>query len=297
MNRRPLGHTGLTVTALGFGAMHLNDDRTSEDDAGRLLNHVLDAGVNLIDTARGYGLSEERIGRHIGHRRSEYVLSTKVGYGIPGVPDWTYDCILAGVDAACQRMRTDVIDIVHLHSCPLHVLEQGDVVRALEDCQKSGKLRVAAYSGDNAELRWAIDSGRFGSVQASVSICDQLNLSQHLPVARERGTGVIAKRPLAGAIWRFAERPGDYAEGHYWERFHAMNIDPQELDWGAAALRFAAFAPGVASAIVGTSKPGNFQKNIDIVNQGPLDAALVNAIEQGFTRTRLKTEGNWASII
>jgi hypothetical protein len=132
-------------------------------------------------------------------------------------------------------MRTDVLDIVHLHSCPLHVLEQGDVIRALEDCQRAGKLRVCAYSGDNAELRWAMDSGRFDSVQASVSFCDQANLVQHLPTAKEHGVGVIAKRPLAGAVWRFVQRPGDFAEGQYWDRFQAMGLDPQGLDWGELA--------------------------------------------------------------
>ena len=293
MHKRALGQTGLGVSVLGFGAMHLNDERTSEDDAGRLLNQVLDAGINLIDTARGYGLSEERIGRHIAHRRSEYVLSTKVGYGIPGYADWTYDCIVAGVEAACQRMRTDVIDIVHLHSCPLPVLMQGDVVRALDDCQTSGKLRVAAYSGDNAELRWAIDSGRFGSVQTSVSVCDQFNLTQHVPQAQSRNVGVIAKRPLAGAIWRFGDRPGDPAEGLYWDRFHAMGMDPQGLDWGELALRFSAFAPGVGSAIVGTSEPDNFQRNLDVVNRGPLDAATQALIMQTFAAC----DDGWNSII
>jgi len=63
----------------------LNDGRVGETEAGRLLNAVLDLGVNLIDTARGYGLSEERIGRHLAHRRQDFVLSTKVGYGLPGV--------------------------------------------------------------------------------------------------------------------------------------------------------------------------------------------------------------------
>ncbi|MBC7917625.1 MAG: aldo/keto reductase, partial [Rhodoferax sp.] len=246
MKMRALGSTGLQVSVLGFGAMHLNDDRVSEADAGRLLNEVLDLGVNLIDTARGYGLSEERIGRHIAHRRNDYVLSTKVGYGIPGFADWTYDCIVAGVDAALGRMHTDVLDIVHLHSCPLHVLQQGEVVRALEDCQQRGKLRVVAYSGDEKELRWAIGSGRFGSVQTSVSLCDQANLVQHLPTALAGGVGVIAKRPLAGAVWRFAQRPDDFAEGQYWDRFHAMGMDPAGLDWAELALRYAAFAPGVA---------------------------------------------------
>lgn len=293
MKKRAFGQTGLWVTVLGFGAMHLNDERTSEDYAERLLNEVLDAGINLIDTARGYGLSEDRIGRHIAHRRSEYVLSTKVGYAIPGFTDWTYDCIVAGVEAACQRMNTDVIDIVHLHSCPLKTLEHGEVVRALEDCQASGKLRVAAYSGDNADLRWAVDSGRFGSVQTSVSVFDQTNLKQHVPHAQLRGLGVIAKRPLAGAVWRFMDRPVDAAECAYWDRFHAMGIDTKGLEWDELALRFSAFAPGVTSAIVGTSKSENFHRNLDIVKRGPLDEATQALITQTFAACN----DGWNSIV
>ncbi len=293
MQKTPLGRTGLEVTPLGFGAMHLNDGRVTEDEAGHLLNAVLDAGVNLIDTARGYGLSEERIGRHIAHRRSEYVLSTKVGYGIPGVDDWSYDCIVAGVDAALGRMRTEILDIVHLHSCPLHVLERGDVVRALHGCQQRGKLRVAAYSGDGAELRWAIDSGHFGSVQASVSVCDQANLVQHLGVAQARGVGVIAKRPLAGAVWRHARRPDDFAEGQYWDRFKSMGLDARGMDWAELALRFAAFAPGVGSAIVGTKTPDNFIRNVAVVNQGALEPQMHAAVLQAFADSQCA----WASLI
>jgi aryl-alcohol dehydrogenase-like predicted oxidoreductase len=293
MKKRAFGNTGLQVSALGFGAMHLNDERVSEEQAGQLLNEVLDLGVNLIDTARGYGLSEERIGRHLAHRRSDYVLSTKVGYGILGFHDWTYDCIVAGVEAALGRMQTDVLDIVHLHSCPLHVLQQGDVVRALEDCQQRGKLRVAAYSGDETELRWAIDSGRFGSVQTSVSVFDQANLRQHLPIAQAQGVGVIAKRPMAGAVWRFANRPHDFAEGQYWDRFQAMGFDPADLDWADLALRFAAFSPGVASAIVGTKAPENFLRNVAIVELGPLPEGLVAEIQSLFAQRATE----WASLI
>ncbi len=293
MKKRALGNSGLEVTALGFGAMHLNDERVSEGDAGHLLHLVLDSGINLIDTARGYGLSEERIGRHLAHRRSEFVLSTKVGYGIAGFFDWTYDCIVAGVEAALVRMRTDVLDIVHLHSCPLQVLEHGDVVRALEDCQRGGKLRLLAYSGDNAELRWAIDSGRFGSVQTSVSVCDQANLVQHIPVAAAQHVGVIAKRPLAGAVWRFDQRPAEFAEGQYWDRFKAMGIDPAGLDWDTLALRFAAHTPGVASAIVGTHKPQNLQRNVEIVKLGPLEPGLQQAVLQAFSRQ----DQGWSGLI
>src|SRR4051812_13673646 len=125
---RAFGDTGLTVSALGFGGGHIGDPATPEPEVERLLNEVLDAGVTLIDTARGYGASEERIGRHLSGRRSEVVLSTKVGYGIPGYEDWTGPCVAAGVDEALRLMRTDRIDVVHLHSCPLEVLERGEVV-------------------------------------------------------------------------------------------------------------------------------------------------------------------------
>lgn len=281
MRLNALGHTGLKVSALGFGAMHINDERTSEAEAGALLNHVLDQGINLVDTARGYGLSEERIGRHIAHRRGEFVLSTKVGYGVEGLPDWTYDCIVAGVERALRLMRTEVLDIVHLHSCPLPVLQQGEVVRALNDCRAAGKLRVAAYSGDNAEIDFAIESGAFGSLQTSISVCDQAHLKTRAARADHAGIGVIAKRPLAGAVWRFAERPGDFAEGQYWDRFKAMGI-PTAEDWADVALRFAAFHSGAASAIVGTAKPANLRRNLDAIARGPLPAELVVGIRAAF---------------
>lgn len=298
MTLNELGRTGLRVSALGFGAMHINDGRTSEDEAGALLNHVLDEGINLIDTARGYGLSEERIGRHIGHRRQEFVLSTKVGYGVEGVPDWTYGCIVQGVERALRLMRTDWLDIVHLHSCPLHVLQQGDVVRALADCRAAGKLRVAAYSGDNDEAGFAIASGAFGSLQTSLSLCDQAHLNHRAAQAAARGVGVIAKRPLAGAVWRFAQRPGDFAEGQYWDRWHAMGLqDWRDLggaaDWGDAALRYAAFHGGAASAIVGTAKPAHLRRNLQAIARGPLPAAQAQALRRAFTHH----DRGWAGLI
>lgn len=277
----PLGHTGLTVSALGFGAMHINDERTSDAEAAALLNGVLDAGITLIDTARGYGLSEARIGRHLAHRRQAFVLSTKVGYGVDGVPDWTYDCIVQGVERALRLMRTDWLDIVHLHSCPLPVLQQGDVIRALDDCRASGKLRVAAYSGDNEEIDFALKCAVFGSLQTSINLCDQAHLHARAARADHAGIGVIAKRPLAGAVWRHAQRPDDFAEGQYWDRFQATGLPAQE-DWADVALRFVAFHTGAASAIVGTAKPANLRRNLDALTRGPLPALLARTVRDAF---------------
>lgn len=285
---RPFGRSGLQVSALGFGAMHLNDERSSEAEAGALLNAVLDLGVSLIDTARSYGLSEERIGRHLAHRRSEFLLSTKLGYGVEGVPDWTYDCIVQGVERALRLMRTEVIDIAHLHSCPLETLQRGEVVRALDDCRRAGKIRVAAYSGENAELDFALAEPVFGAVQTSVSVCDQANAPARLARATARGTGVIAKRPLAGAIWRHAQRPDDFAEGQYWDRWQAMGLEALRQDLAPdippdeMALRFAAWLPGVDCVIAGTRRLDNFQRNLTAVTRGPLPEPLQQALRQRF---------------
>jgi aryl-alcohol dehydrogenase-like predicted oxidoreductase len=293
MELRDFGRTGLRVSALGFGAMHINDERVGEIDAGRLLNEVLDLGVNLIDTARGYGLSEERIGRHLAHRRQDFVLSTKVGYAVEGLPDWTYDCIVGGVERALRLMRTDWLDIVHLHSCPLAVLQQDEVIRALDDCRRAGKLRVAAYSGDNAELAAAIADGRFGAIQTSISVCDQVNLDQRLPRAVERGLGVIAKRPIAGAVWRHAQRPDDFAEGQYWDRWQAMGFaEALPLEQRTElALRFVAHWPGVASSIVGTSKLANFKQNLALVDKGPLAADQQTLLRDAFVQSQQDWQG------
>ncbi|TXT24440.1 MAG: aldo/keto reductase, partial [Planctomycetota bacterium] len=89
MQLRPLGKTELLVSPLGFGAFKIGRNEKVKypqpydlpDDTAveRLLNGVLDAGINLIDTAPAYGISEERIGKFLSQRRGEFVLSTKVG--------------------------------------------------------------------------------------------------------------------------------------------------------------------------------------------------------------------------
>ena len=279
---RTYGTSGIQVSLLGFGAGHIGGSSMTEQECGAFLNGLLDAGITLVDTARGYGLSEERIGRHLAGRRSDFVLSTKVGYSVPGQEDWTYACVAAGVDQALKVLCTDHLDIVHLHSCPQEVLVQGDVIRALEEAKAAGKLRAVAYSGENQALAFALASGRFDGVQCSLNICDQKVLDQGLPVARERGLGLIAKRPLANTPWRWAERPvGEYCE-EYWVRLRAMGLDPRGLEWQELALRFAGFQDGVSSCIVGSTRLAHLQANLRCLEKGPLPSAQVAEIRAAF---------------
>ena len=289
-----LGQTGLVVPRLGFGAMQIGDARLSDSDAAGMLHLALDLGLTLIDTARSYGSSEERIGRHLSARRSEFVLSTKVGYGVAGVPDWTYECVVRGVDDARRRLRTDVIDIVHLHSCGREVLERGEVIAALTHCVDRGAVRVAAYSGDADALEYAIATGVFRSVQASVNVCDQSNLPL-LDHARRRGCGVVAKRPLAQRPWQPAHDTADPPTLEYRRRFAALvaAFDIGSRSWDDVALRFAAHAREVDCCLVGGTNPRHLERNAQIVLEGALPVSCVDALRAAFARVG----GDWRGVV
>ncbi|RKH53337.1 aldo/keto reductase [Corallococcus llansteffanensis] len=293
MIQRPLGNSGLTVSVLGFGAGPVGSEALSDTDAGALLHGVLDAGITLIDTAPSYGVSEERIGRHLASRRREFVLSTKCGYGVPGVEDWTPECITRGVDLALQRLRTDVLDVLHFHSCPPDVLHRPGLLEALTRAVEAGKVRAAAYSGDNAGLDAALETGVFAVVQTSVNVFDQRSLDHGVAKAKARGVGVIAKRPLANAPWRFHDRPSSHDVGEYWDRMRRMAVQPGGLDWPELALRFTAHAPGVATCIVGTTRLDNLRANARALEQGPLPEPVVQELRDAFRRN----DHGWDGVV
>src|SRR5271167_3181046 len=121
--RRTLGRTGFEVTTLGYGAMELRGAPAGPDISDQateqVLNAVLDAGINFIDTSIDYGRSEELIGRFIPHRRAEYFLASKCGC-VPGVGMGaehihTAANVRAGVENSLRRMKTDYLDAVQFH--------------------------------------------------------------------------------------------------------------------------------------------------------------------------------------
>jgi aryl-alcohol dehydrogenase-like predicted oxidoreductase len=273
MQHRSYGRTGLHVSALGLGAGQLGDARLSEAGAEALIQAALDAGITLVDTAPSYGLSERRLGRFLGARRDAVVLSTKLGYGVDGVPDWTGPCITAGVEQALRVLATDRIDIAHLHSCPWQVLAADEVIAALVAARAAGKVRAIAYSGENEDLDYALGRPEFDGFMASLNLFDQRVIDRALP--RLDGRGFIAKRPVANHPWRFATQPvGDYCET-YWLRWRAMDLDDGGLDWGELALRFTLSVPGVSGAVVGTSRIEHLREAIGWAETGALDAGAL----------------------
>lgn len=280
IEKQGYGSTGLMVSSLGLGAIQIGDASLSEAAVQELLNSAIELGINLIDTAPSYGISEQRIGQYLSGSREQFVLSTKLGYGVNSIEDWTGACITAGVEQALGKLKTDRIDIAHLHSCPASTLERGDVIDALEKAKQAGKIIAIAYSGDNEDLTYAINMDRFDGFMASLNICDQHVLNEQL-IAMQ-GKGLIVKRPTANHPWRFNSVPtGDYCEV-YWHRWKAMNPPNFDMEWGELSLRFALSFSGVSSAVVGTSSVEHLKQNIAWASNGALDESQVLQLREFF---------------
>lgn len=284
MDYREFGNTGLLVSAIGFGAGHIGKPNQSEQDITYLIHELISKGVNLIDTARSYGTSEERIGKILGDKRKHVILSTKIGYLFRDKPDWSYAAIMGTLEESLQRLKTEFIDIVHLHSCDKAELMRGEAIQALEDATEQGKIRFAAYSGENDSLEYAVLCGKFRSIQCSVNPFDQNALLTLLPDAKQKGLGIIAKRPLGNAVWRYSSRPDQHGHALYYDRFHQMELNAMNTNWLETSIRFSAYCGFVDTIIIGSSNINHTLHNLTILEKGPLPPDNIDIIVRAFNR-------------
>jgi aryl-alcohol dehydrogenase-like predicted oxidoreductase len=275
MEKKKFGNTTVEVTRLGIGLSELGYDLSLDEEAqaADILNTALDRGINFLDTAACYGVSEELIGRTISHRRDDFILSTKAGHTAGKVSGsaWTGETVSKSIDQSLERMRTDHVDIVHLHSCSVEILERGDVIQVLQDAKQAGKTRYIGYSGDNESAHWAVDSGQFDSLQTSYNLVDQGARYGLFSKARGQGLGIICKRPIANAAWGAKSSPSSYAR-EYFRRYQIMIEEgplPTPDNPIRLALGFVLAEDAIDTAIVGTSNLQHLQDNIDIVENGP----------------------------
>lgn len=310
MKKNTFGKTGYRVSPIGFGGAPVGYLGVDQERINTILGRLLDAGVNVIDTAACYPGSEAAIGRAVAHRRDDYVLVTKCGHKVEGVrgADWSARLIGETVDRALEKLRTDHIDVMLLHSCDLKILKKGDAIGALVKARDAGKIRWLGYSGDNKPALYAAGLPDVAVIQISVSICDQANLDDVLPAARENNVGVMAKRPIANAAWRKpSEQSGIYADyaRTYRQRLGKMDITPEGLGfegdpgvvWPEIALRFTLSQPGISTAIIGTTNPGRVDANIAALKKGPLPAPVLKKIRAAFKKAEARSGKRWTGQI
>lgn len=273
----------MEFSVLGFGGAEIGRDVTQET-ADDLLNAALDAGLNVVDTAAAYWESEKLIGETIGSRRKEFYLLSKCG-ALDGFTryDWSKKGILETIENSLRNLKTDYLDIAQLHSCSAEILRQGDCIEGLQRAQEKGYTRFIGYSGDNEDAKLALEMGVFASLQTSVSIADQAAIEGVIKTAKEKEIGVIAKRPIANAVWRHNAKPADSYHHEYWDRIQKLRygfLEKSLEESIATALRFTLSIDGIDTMIVGTTKPGRVQENAKYISEGNLSDEEFEAIRE-----------------
>ena len=293
--RRTLGRTGLEVTTLGFGAMELRGDQggpqIADEDAGRLLNAVLDEGINFIDTSIDYGRSEELIGKFIAHRRSEYVLASKCGC-VPGAGMGTdhvhtAENIRAGVEHSLRTLRTDHLDLVQFHrSLSRQEFEaEGALAEALA-LRDEGKVRFVGVSAVLPTLNEQIDMGVFDTFQIPYSAL-QREHEDVITRASSAGMGIIIRGGVARGT------PDDWES----RRYYMVSNETMRDFWDAARLdelldgmsrtafmlRFTLSHPDLDTTIVGTGSIEHLRENVAVAAAGPLPDDVLREAKSRLT--------------
>lgn len=247
----PLGQTGIRITPIGFGAVKIGRNQAmkyprsyelpSDEEVFTLLNGILDLGINYIDTAPAYGLSEYRIGQALGHRSTEYVISTKVGESfVDGQSrfDFSQAAIRTSVERSRKLLHTDVLDIVLIHSDGQdeQILEQSDAVPTLLDLRQRGLIKAIGLSGKSHEgflkaLPWA------DVVMVEFCRSNQQH-KQIIDEAQHAGVGVLVKKGL----------------------------DSGQLD-AKSAIQFVLSNPAVSSLVVGGLNLDHVRQNVMLADQ------------------------------
>ena len=284
--RRTLGRTGLNVTTLGYGAMELRGAPSGpavvDAAAEKVLNAVLDAGINFIDTSIDYGQSEDLIGRFIAHRRRDYFLASKCGC-VPSAPMGaehvhTADNIKAGVEQSLRRMKTDYLDLVQFHrSLTRQEFEEHGALDAALALKKAGKVRFLGVSGTLPNLVEQIEMGVFDAFQIPYSALQR----EHEEIISRAGAaeaGII----IRGGVARGA--PSDWQRTYYMlpgrslrERWEKARLDDllDGLSPLEFTLRFTLSNPDLDTTIVGTRDAGHLRANIAAALKGPLPESVV----------------------
>src|SRR5919202_1315018 len=228
-----LGRTNLQVTRLGFGAMEVRGPRiwngrpVTEDQAQTILNAVLDAGINFIDTANDYGRSEEFIGKYLAPRRHEYYIATKCGCTVVRRDDqtddtphvWTRENLFRGLHESLQRMKTDYVDVMQLHNPGVEEVERNDLVAVLQEMQQQGKVRFIAISTTLPHLPTFLEWGVFDTFQIPYSALERTH-EEWITRSAQAGIGTI----IRGGVARGEPGVGLGGEDR-WQKFEQAQLD------------------------------------------------------------------------
>jgi aryl-alcohol dehydrogenase-like predicted oxidoreductase len=226
MQYRTLGRTGIRVSEIGFGAWAIGGSaeasgvpigwgKSSDDDSLAAIRRARDLGVTFFDTADSYGFgrSESLLGIVLSRHRKDVVIATKVGVVRTSTGDLRKDFskqhIYHAVYGSLKRLRSDYIDVYQMHNPTIDDLQRGEIQEVMEQLQDDGKIRFWGVSISTVQEGLEIVRRGWGhTLQVLYNVLNQAPADELLPLAKERGFGVIARVPLASGLLT-----GKYREG------------------------------------------------------------------------------------
>jgi aryl-alcohol dehydrogenase-like predicted oxidoreductase len=221
MEYRALGHSGLSISAVGLGCMNfgmMNDQAA----AAAIVHRALDLGVNFFDTADVYGnrgTSEEYLGKALGPRRADVVIATKFAGPMSAERAWMQGgsrrWIMTAVEGSLRRLDTDYIDLYQMHRADAAVPIE-ETLRALDDLVRQGKVRYIGCSNflgwQIADAAWTAEShglASFISAQNRYSVMSRDIEKEVVPSAQRFGLGILPYFPLESGLLSGKYRPGE----------------------------------------------------------------------------------------
>tara|TARA_Y100001970_G_C14233915_1_gene860615 strand:+ start:522 stop:1448 length:927 start_codon:yes stop_codon:yes gene_type:complete len=297
MKKNVLGKTKIEISPLGIGLSEIGSELSINDDkkASELLNFSLDNGINFLDTASCYGVSEELIGRTVSHRRDEYYIASKAGHanGNLSGSDWSYETIKNSIDRSLKRLKIEYLDLIQLHSCDIDTLKNGECISAVQDAQKEGKTRFIGYSGDNDAAHWAVNSNIFSTLQTSFNLVEQrARTTGLLEKAKKNNMGIIIKRPIAGGSWNKASSKNSEQkirnyDDPYLKRAMSMRglgkIKNESQNGILTSMGYTIQNPNVDVMIIGTTNINHLKNNLDIIDKElPIDENIIIELNKRF---------------
>ena len=201
MEKMILGRTGLEISRSGFGALPIQ--RVSFEEAARLLNRALDAGINYIDTARAYSDSEAKIGAGVGNRRNEFFIATKTHAK-------TGEALKKDLETSLRELKTDVIDVYQFHNpgfVPVPGGEDG-LYDAAVQARREGKIRFIGITQHSIERAFqAVNSGLYDTMEYPFNHLSTERDRELVRLCSEKNVGFVAMKALSGGLVTDARLP------------------------------------------------------------------------------------------
>lgn len=281
---KQLGSTDLNVSLIGLGTVEIGlpyglgkKRLPSDQEAERILKTAIELGITYIDTARGYGVAEERIGKSGISKLPGIVIGTKCAQFLEKGEDpqgtELEQRIRSDVEESLRFLRLDSLPLLQLHGGTTEQIERGELIEILQKLKDEGKVQHIgiATRGEEAPLV-ASASGFFETIQTAYSILDQRMQDQVLPAAQKDNVGIINRSVLLkGTLtpqWR--ELPDALAPLRTnAERAEHIATD-LGLDLPTLALRFVLSNPAVSTALIGTFEPAHLEAAAKATTMGPL---------------------------